>query len=153
MKKYILILLSTLSLFYMSSCGATAPSLSPDSIKIGNSTLSYDDKEIPEIFWDSGVDFKVNENNEIRCITITSSVVDAYNGISVGDSSNRIESAYKYETKFGDDYLVLFEGNTEIRAGTQTEDGDYIWISYYINDDNLIESMQIYDAVYGKTLK
>ena len=156
MKKTISALLVILLAFCLCSCGDTNKTSSantPDEICLNGLSMSYYDTEIPEEFWDADVDFYVNGESKIRSITITTSDIQTYNGISVGDSVNEVTSKYKYEKQLGHTYFVLFSGKTEIEAGTQSENGDYIFINYYCDDDNQVETIVIYDAVFAKTMK
>ena len=150
--KKILLFISVLTMFCFCSCGNTNKVNTPDVITLNGTSVSYYDSEIPEIFWDSDVEFKVNSDNQIRNITITSPDVETYNDISVGDSVNEIKSKYTHEQNMNHIYMVVFLGDKEIEAGTHEATNEYIIITYLCDDDT-INTISICDALYAKTMK
>lgn len=140
----------------LSGCGGGSSANAPDVISLDGKSISYYDSstKIPDEFWDEDVDFRVNSDNEIRLITIKSSDVETYNGISVGDSISKVESKYKYESKF--DYIVnvAFKGNKEIKVGTQEATSEYICVSYVFDKSTKkITTIMISDGLYAKMAK
>ena len=155
MKKIMLVFVGILILC-LSGCGGGSSANAPDVISLDGKSISYYDSstKIPDEFWDEDVDFRVNSDNEIRLITIKSSDVETYNGISVGDSISKVESKYKYESKF--DYIVnvAFKGNKEIKVGTQEATSEYICVSYVFDKSTKkITTIMISDGLYAKMAK
>lgn len=136
----------------------------PYEISIDNVILSYYDTKdsIPSDFniLDNSLDNYQNKDNNIlvdsngivRCISITDKDIDTYKEISVGDDTNKIEDSFSYEYKNGDNYMVIFNGNTEEDPTNQNKEDSWIWINY-TSDGSQITQIQIYDVKYGREMR
>jgi len=134
-------------LFQLTACTIFTP-ISPDTIFFKGSSLSYSSRKIPNKFFDADIRFVLNKNNEIRCIYIKSKDIVTFKGISVGDSINKAEAAYKYEDKTANTLSVAFNGLHEIDLPTHKSTGNCTRIIYYVNSDGKIEKIQICDNLY-----
>ena len=148
MKKiYPLVLALTLMLI---GCGGS--SLNANQIKYKDKTLTYGTSDIDNVFFDSGIDLKLNDSNEVRSITITNKDVTTFNGISVGDKITKVQSDYKYETEVGNTISVTISDNKEIDALNDDKPEETIYINYSYSDDT-VEKIQIYDRTYAEKMK
>lgn len=164
MKKHLLFLIT--SLFLLSGCSRNGSDEinvdKPYEIAKGTSILSYYDKEgninIDDFnilennlqnFQDKNNNILVNNDGIIRCITITDAAVKTYQSISVGDSINRIEDAFEYESKTNNLYSVLFNSNIEENPANKNRKDNWIWINYY-TDGSQITAIQICDVKYAR---
>ena len=161
MKKFFLFLIT--SLLLLSGCSKNVNN--PYELAKGTSTLSYYDTEDSinidgfnvvennlQNYQDKNNNILVNDDGIIRCITITDTAVKTYKGISVGDSVDRIEDAFDYESKLNDYYTVLFNGNIEENLENRNLEDNWIWINY-LTDDFQIIAIQIFDVKYGRVLQ
>ena len=145
MKKIILVFAI---LLVLTGCSQNQSVNNPAQIKKGSVVLSYHDSEIPSGF-DNDKCTIVFRDNQIRQISITDPEIITYKNISVGDSTQKIESSFKYENQFMDNiYMVVFNNKTEEKTDNQNKEDDWIWITY-LTDENVITQIQIYDVKYG----
>jgi hypothetical protein len=129
--------------------------LKPNSISLNDEIVTYGDTDIPDDFWQAGVNFKVNENNEIRYIEIEGTEVRTYKNISVGDSIDKVKSSFKYESEVGSLTSVLLNGEDEIEVSANKpmdNSTNYLWINY-MSEDDVITKILIYDQTYGMYMK
>ena len=161
MKKYILLFVT--SLFLLSGCSNSQSNAGhPYEIVKDSSTLSYYDKEDDididgfqvldnslQNFQDKNNNILVNDDGVIRCITITDPTVKTYQSISVGDSVDKIEDTFKYESKVNHFYSVLFDNNSEANPANNGLSDKGILINYY-TDGSQITAIQICDVIYGR---
>lgn len=137
----------------------------PYEIAKGTSTLSYYDTENNisvdgfnivennlQNFQDKNDNIIVNDDGTIRCITVVNDKVKTFQSISVGDSTEKIEEFFDNEYQNGNNYMVLFAGGTEQDPANPDKEDNWIWITYFIND-NKVTSIQIYDVKYGREMK
>lgn len=167
MKKHLLLLIT--SLFLLSGCSSSESNKisvkNPYEIAKGTYTLSYYDTEnnigIDDFnvlennlrnFQDKNNNIIVNDNGAIRCITIVDDTVKTFQSISVGDKIDKIEQSFNNEYQNGDNYMVLFNNNTEEDPTNQNKDDTWIWITYY-TDGSQITQIQIYDVKYGREME
>lgn len=163
MKKYVLYFLSIM--FLLIGCSQKETSIkNPYEISIKNKFLSYyDTKEnIPEEFNILNISIKnhqdINNNvlldskNKIRLISITDKNINTYNQISVGDNIKKIQDTFSYEYRNGNNYMVIFNGNSEEDPTNQNKNDNWIWINY-ITDGSRITQIQIYDVKYGREMR
>lgn len=148
MKKiYPLVLALTLMLI---GCGGS--SLNANQIKYKDKILTYGTSDIDDVFFDGGIDLKLNDSNEVRSIAITNKDVTTFNGISVGDKITKVQSDYKYETEVGNTISVTISDNKEIDALNDDKPEGTIYINYSYSDDT-VEKIQIYDRTYAEKMK
>lgn len=136
----------------------------PYEISIDNEILSYygNKDDIPKSFdvlnisennlQNDSNNVLVNNENSIRCISVTNKNVITYNQISVGDKISLIEDAFSYEYKIDNKYMVIFNGTTEEDPTNQNKQDSWIWINY-ITDGSQITKIQIYDVKFGREMK
>ena len=136
----------------------------PYEISIYNEILSYygNKDDIPKSFevlnisasnlQNDGNNILVNNENSIRCISVTNEDVITYNQISVGDKISLIEDAFAYEYKIDNKYMVIFNGNTEENPANQNKKDNWLWINY-ITDGSQITKIQIYDVKFGSEMR
>lgn len=127
MKKLLINLIITLVLLSGCSQPKTTESLKPYKISVNNKILSYyDTKEnIPEEFLILDNTFEnmskqdecnsviIDKDDKIRRISIIDNKITTYNGISVGDNISKIENSFSYESKFKNNYDVIFNDDLE----------------------------------------
>ena len=142
---------AVLLLLILTGCGSSA-SLKPGQIQYQDKILTYGTSDIDDVFWDDGIDLKINSANEIRSITISTADVITYNDISVGDKLSKVESKYQYETTIANTISVVLHGTQELDPNSQDKPKDSIWINYK-NDGTTVTSITIYDVTYGLTMK
>ena len=148
MKKiYPLVLALTLMLI---GCGGS--SLNANQIKYKDKILTYGTSDIDDVFFDGGIDLKLNDSNDVRSIAITNKDVTTFNGISVGDKITKVQSDYKYETEVGNIISVTISDNKEIDALNDDKPEGTIYINYSYSDDT-VEKIQIYDRTYAEKMK
>lgn len=148
MKKiYPLVLALTLMLI---GCGGS--SLNANQIKYKDKILTYGTSDIDDVFFDGGIDLKLNDSNDVRSIAITNKDVTTFNGISVGDKITKVQSDYKYETEVGNTISVTISDNKEIDALNDDKPEGTIYINYSYSDDT-VEKIQIYDRTYAEKMK
>ena len=94
----------------------------------------------------------MNNENEIRSITITNKDVKTYKDISVGDKIEKVQFNYNYENEMGDNIFVTINGDKEIDPETENKPEDTIYINYYYDNDT-ITKIAIYDATYATTMR
>lgn len=167
MKKYLFTFI--VILFLLTGCSSKTEAQkttinNPYEIAINNETLSYygNKDNIPKSFdiLEISVDNFQNNNNgvllndedSIRCISITNKDIITYGQISVGDNINSIESAFNHEYKMDDKYMVIFDGVTEEDPTNQNKEDDWLWINYF-TDGSEITKIQIYDVKFGKEMR
>lgn len=136
----------------------------PYEIAINNETLSYygNKDDIPKSFeildisasnlQNDSNNILINNENSIRCISVTNKDVITYNQISVGDDISLIEDTFVNEYKMDNKYMVIFNGTTEEKPTNQNKEDDWIWINY-ITDGSEITKIQIYDVKFGKEMR
>lgn len=136
----------------------------PYEISIDNEILSYygNKDDVPKSFevlniseinlQNDSDNVLVNNENSIRCISITNKNVITYNQISVGDKIGLIEDAFMHEYKIENKYIVIFNGNTEEDPTNQNKEDSWIWINY-ITDGSQITKIQIYDVKFGSEMR
>lgn len=164
MKKRSLLIL--ISFFFLSGCSQSNSIenrvLHPYEIVRGTSALSYYDTEDDihidgfnvlennlQNFQDKNNNIIVNDDGMIRCITITDAAVKTYRSISVGDSVDKIEDTFEYESEFNNYYSVLFNGSTEENPADQDREDNWILINYF-TDGSHITAIKICDVKYGR---
>ena len=136
----------------------------PYEIVINNEILSYygNKDDIPKSFdvldisasnlQNDSNNILVNNENSIRCISVTNKDVITYSQISVGDNINLIEDTFIHEYKMDNKYMVIFNGVTEEDPTNQNKEDDWIWINY-ITDGSKITKIQIYDVKFGSQMR
>ena len=136
----------------------------PYEISIDNEILSYygNKDDIPKSFdvldisasnlQNDSNNVLVNNENSIRCISVTNKDVITYNQISVGDKIDLIEDAFEYEYKIDNKYMVIFNGTIEEDPTNQNKQDDWLWINY-ITDGSQITKIQIYDVKFGREMR
>ena len=136
----------------------------PYEVAINNEILSYygNKDDIPKYFnvldvstnnlQNNSNNILVNDENSIRCISVTNEDVITYNQISVGDNISLIEDTFMHEYKIEDKYIVIFNGNTEEDPTNQNKEDSWILINYITNGSQ-ITKIQIYDVKFGKEMR
>ena len=136
----------------------------PYEISIDNEILSYygNKDSIPKSFdvlnisesnlQNDSNNVLVNNENSIRCISVTNKDVITYNQISVGDKIDLIEDAFAYEYKIDNKYMVIFNGTIEEDPTNQNKQDSWLWINY-ITDGSQITKIQIYDVKFGREMR
>ena len=136
----------------------------PYEIYIDNEILSYygNKDDIPKSFdvldisasnlQNDSNNVLVNNENSIRCISVTNKDVITYNQISVGDKIDLIEDAFAYEYKIDNKYMVIFNGTIEEDPTNQNKQDSWLWINY-ITDGSQITKIQIYDVKFGREMR
>lgn len=136
----------------------------PYEISIDNEILSYygNKDSIPKSFdvlnisesnlQNDSNNVLVNNENSIRCISVTNKDVITYNQISVGDKISLIEDTFAYEHKIDNKYMVIFNSTTEEDPTNQNKQDSWIWINY-ITDGSQITKIQIYDVKFGREMR
>lgn len=136
----------------------------PYEISIDNEILSYygNKDDIPKSFdvlnisennlQNDSNNVLVNNENSIRCISVTNKNVITYNQISVGDKISLIEDAFAYEYKIDNKYMVIFNGTMEEDPTNQNKQDNWVWINY-ITDGSQITKIQIYDVKFGSEMR
>lgn len=136
----------------------------PYEISIDNDILSYygNKDDIPKSFdvlnispsnlQNDGNNILVNDENSIRCISITNEDVITYKQISVGDDISLIEDTFIYEYKIENKYIVIFNGTIEEDPTNQNKQDGWLWINY-ITDGSQITKIQIYDVKFGREMR
>ena len=136
----------------------------PYEISIDNEILSYYENkdDVPKSFevlnisesnlQNDSDNVLVNNENSIRCISITNKNVITYNKISVGDKIGLIEDAFTYEYKIDNKYMVIFNGTIEEDPTNQNKQDSWLWINY-ITDGSRITKIQIYDVKFGREMR
>ena len=167
MKKHFFFLITLL--FVLSGCSKNESKEivinNPYEIAKGETILSYYDTEDKvsidgfnimentiQNFQDKNNNIIVNDDGVIRCITVVDDTIKTFKSISVGDSIDKIEDSYEYEYKTDRYYNVVFNGNIEEDVTNQNKEDNWIWITYYTNDEKII-SIQIYDVKYGREMR
>lgn len=148
MKKTSLLLL--LSMLAASGCGKSG--LTAGQISYSGKTLTYGENKVDDAFFTDGVELTLNNDNEVRSITITNKDVKTYKDISVGDKIEKVQFNYNYENEMGDNIFVTINGNEEIDPKTENKPVDTIYINYYYDNDT-ITKIAIYDATYATTMR
>lgn len=136
----------------------------PYEISIDNEILSYygNKDSIPKSFdvldisasnlQNDSNNVLVNNENSIRCISVTNKDVITYNQISVGDKISLIEDTFVYEYKIDNKYMVIFNGTIEEDPTNQNKQDGWLWINY-ITDGSQITKIQIYDVKFGSEMR
>lgn len=136
----------------------------PYEISIDNEILSYygNKDSIPKSFdvldisasnlQNDSNNVLVNNENSIRCISVTNKDVITYNQISVGDKISLIEDTFVYEYKINNKYMVIFNGTIEEDPTNQNKQDGWLWINY-ITDGSQITKIQIYDVKFGSEMR
>ena len=136
----------------------------PYEVAINNEILSYygNKDDIPKYFnvldvstnnlQNNSNNILVNDENSIRCISVTNEDVITYNQISVGDNISLIEDTFMHEYKIEDKYIVIFNGNTEEDPTNQNKEDSWILINYITNGSQ-ITKIQIYDVKFGSEMR
>lgn len=136
----------------------------PYEISIDNEILSYygNKDDIPKSFdvlnisasnlQNDSNNVLVNNENSIRCISVTNKNVITYNQISVGDKISLIEDTFAYEYKTDNKYMVIFNGTIEEDPTNQNKQDSWLWINY-ITDGSQITKIQIYDVKFGSKMR
>lgn len=167
MKKHFLPFIALL--FLLSGCSQSKSEEisvnNPYEIAKGSITLSYYDTEDNigidgfnivennlQNFQDKSDNIIVNDNGSIRCITVVDDTVKTFQSISVGDGTEKIEESFDNEYQNGNNYMVLFAGETEQNPANPSKEDSWIWITYF-TDGSKITSIQIYDVKYGSELR
>ena len=167
MKKYLFtfIVIS----FLLTGCSSTTEVQettinNPYEISIDNEILSYygNKDSIPKSFdvldistsnlQNDSNNVLVNNENSIRCISVTNKDVITYNQISVGDKISLIEDTFSYEYKIDNKYMVIFNGTMEEDPTNQNKQDSWLWINY-ITDGSQITKIQIYDVKFGSEMR
>lgn len=135
----------------------------PYEVSIDNEILSYygNKNDIPKSFdilnisasnlQNDSNNILVDNENSIRCISVTNKNVITYNQISVGDKISLIEDAFMHEYKIDNKYMVIFNGTIEEDPTNQNKQDNWIWINY-ITDGSQITKIQIYDVKFGREM-
>lgn len=167
MKKHFFFLITLL--FVLSGCSKNESNEiiinNPYEIAKGETTLSYYDTEDQisidgfnvientiQNFQDKNNNIIVNDDGVIRCITIVDDTVKTFKSISVGDNVNKIEESFDNEYQNGNNYMILFNNDTEEDPTNPDKEDTWVWI-IYSTDESKITSIQIYDVKYGSELK
>jgi len=163
MKKCLLTFIAIL--FLLTGCSQVMVN-NPHEISINGKILSYGDSEdnIDIKFFnigDSATDvipnkdenmIDVNDDGNIRCISIVDNKITTYKNISVGDSINKIEESFEHEYNMNNNYMVIFNNEIEEDPMNQNKEEDWLWINY-ITDGKNITRIQIYDCKYGNEMR
>lgn len=137
----------------LSGCGSNDTRLNTNQIQYKDKILSYNTNNVDDVFFDDGINIKLNEENKVRFIEITNEDVITYNDISVGDKISKAKSKYKYDNENENCLSILFDDNSEIDPFSLEEiNDDLILINYFFEND-VISKIQINDAEYAKKLK
>lgn len=169
MKKHFLFLLLIISLFLLSGCSQNESDKisvnNPYEVAKGTFTLSYYNTEENinldgfnvvennlQNFQNKNNNIIVNDSGAIRCITVVDDTVKTFQSISVGDRIDKIEKSFDNEYQNGNNYMVLFDNNTEEDPANPNKEDAWIWITYF-TDGSKITSIQIYDVLYRSELK
>lgn len=125
--------------------------IQPYEIYFDNETVSlFDDKEtIENTFISNKVDIHYNKHDIVRYIEILDSDIETYKNINVGDSTNELKEAFKYEINQDDLYFVCFDkdyNEVKITENRTIEDNDIV-INYKIEND-VITFILISDGKY-----
>ena len=148
MKKILLLLFCVA--FTLSGCNKDIVD-KPYEIKLGNTTLSYYDDEIPsEFINDKYTIYKPKE--QIRCISISDKKAYTMHNIRVGDSIDKITSNYVFHYKLDNTYYILFDGSAEISPTYNNKKDDWLWIAYK-TDGSKILGIDIFDFKFGRTMQ
>ena len=167
MKKYctafIIILLLVIGYFVIIKEKTTIDN--PYEVAIDNKILSYYDKvdNVPESFnimENSLVNYQnstntvlIDENNTIRCISITDKKVITYNQISIGDNIDKVKDKFSYECLMTDNiYAVIFDDTLEKDPSNQNKKDNWIWIVYMV-ENSKINKIMIYDKKFGTIMR
>ncbi len=167
MKKYLFTFI--VILFLLTGCSSKTEVQettinNPYEIAINNEKLSYygNKDDIPESFdvldisasnlQNDSNNVLVNNENSIRCISVTNKDVITYNQISVGDNISLIEDTFTNEYKIDNKYMVIFNGSTEEDPTNKNKEDGWIWINY-ITDGSQITKIQIYDVKFGSEMR
>ena len=148
MKKTSLLLL--LSMLAASGCGKSG--LAAGQISYSGKTLTYGENKVDDAFFTDGVELTLNNDNEVRSITITNKDVKTYKDISVGDKIEKVQFDYNFEHEMGNNIFVTIDGDKEIDPETENKSEDTIYINYYYDNDT-ITKIAIYDATYATTMR
>lgn len=103
--------------------------------------------------YDNLVDILFNEEENSRCIKVISDKVKTFNDMAVGDSADKIEKKFKYETEYSRTYVVAFDGKKEVDSKEGDAADNRMWLSYYLDDNNYIEYILIYDQIFAQKSK
>lgn len=167
MKKHFFFLITLL--FVLSGCSKNDSKEiiinNPYEIAKGETILSYYDtgdnididgfnviENTIQNFQDKNNNIIVNDDGVIRCITIVDDTVKTFKSISVGDNVNKIEESFDNEYQNGNNYMILFNNDTEEDPTNPDKEDTWVWITYF-TDESIITSIQIYDVKYGSELK
>ena len=175
MKKLLLLFIT--SILLLSGCGTLSANAvaNPYEIKVGSKILSlYDDTK--ETFEENGFEvFEVPDNytkcennnisyrsytesNDVCNISICSSDIITYKGISVGDNVKKLEQCFtklqgEDDHTFQGAYIVSFNAEAEeidsIKNLDENEKGVVLW--YDTDDNSTITRIYIYDIKNMKT--
>ena len=167
MKKKSLLFIALL--FLLSGCGQKPSVDHPYEINYRGKTLSYYDTEdeidtdVFDILENKPTNLLdnekntilVNEDGEIRCISILDSDIITYKSISVGDNVSKIEKSFdnvfigERSSSDATNYMVVFNGDDiEEDPTNQNKEDSWIWIGY-ITENSKIIMIRIYDVKYG----
>ena len=133
-----------------SGCGKSG--LAAGQISYSGKTVTYGDNKVDDVFFTDGVELTLNNENEIRSITITNKDVKTYKDISVGDKIEKVQFNYSYENEMGDSIFVTINVDKEIDPETENKPEDTLYINYYYDNDT-ITKIAIYDATYATTMR
>lgn len=161
MKKYLFtfIVIS----FLLIGCSSTQVN-NPYEICIKNEIFSYYDnkEEIPKSFnlldisiknhQDENNNVLVNQDNEIRSISIVDKNITTYKQISVGDNISKVQNNFSNVYTIDNIiYTVAFDDSVEKDIKSPDKEDDWIYINY-ITKDSIITRIIIYDAKFGRSM-
>lgn len=154
MKRKIAVMLIITCTLLMNGCTDSTASVStPDEISDGESIISYNDNKESDDFQSFQQYVTTNDDGDIRNINISSSNINTYKNICVGDDITKVEDLFSYEYEMSDTiYSVLFDGTKEINPTEEDKGDSWIWINY-IYENNKITSISIYDVKYGREMQ
>ncbi|MBU9742417.1 hypothetical protein [Diplocloster agilis] len=137
---------------WLGGCGGKVDK--PYEISSNGHILSYKDSKIDNYFKKDGYEIIQNDDNQIRCITITDSDAVTIDGISVGDNIEKLKNIRDLIP--GDDpaFGFLFDDDKEVDRYKDAENiqDSWIWLIYYTKDD-IINKIQIGDIKYMRELR
>lgn len=157
------------SLFLLSGCTENQANVdrvqTPYEVTYNGQTLSYyDTKDQINIsnfnilennlqnYRDKSNNVLVNEDGVIRYISVTTSDIVTYSSIHVGDSIKKITDSFSFEYQSGNNYMVIFDGESEENPANQNKNENWLWINY-ITDGTQITQIQIYDVKFGSEMR
>lgn len=157
-------------LLLLSSCSKANGVQNPNEVSVSGNVLKYSDTQSsvegklgegkPAILYyndaynyNDMVELLYNKDGNIRCLNVLDSKVKTFHNISIGDNADKITNTYKYEFKTANSYMVLFNGKQEVDMNDKDKSEDWIWIIYHLDNNDKIDTITIYDMLFGQKFK